>query len=77
MQNKNFAVFIMVHGRPDKMWTYRTLRRHGYTGQIYLVADDLDTTINGYKEKYGDELVVFDKKEASKDMDSGDNRGDL
>ena len=28
----DFAVFIMVHGRPDKMWTRKTLRKQGYTG---------------------------------------------
>ena len=77
MQNKSFAIFIMVHGRPDKMWTYRTLRRHGYTGKIYLVADNLDETLRLYKKKYGDELLVFDKKEVSKKYDSGDNSGDL
>lgn len=77
MRNKDFAVFIMVHGRPDKMWTYRTMRRSGYTGQIYLVADNLDSTVDGYREKYGDELIVFDKKKASLNVDAGDNSGDL
>tara|TARA_R100001244_G_scaffold9226_2_gene11299 strand:+ start:753 stop:1601 length:849 start_codon:yes stop_codon:yes gene_type:complete len=73
----NFAVFIMVHGRPNKMWTYDTLRKAGYTGKIYLVADDLDKTVDDYKEKYGDELIVFDKKKAATKMDAGDNTGDL
>lgn len=77
MENKQFAIFIMVHGRPDKMWTYNTLRKCGYTGKIYLVADSLDKTLNEYKKKYGDELLVFDKELASKEMDSGDNTNDL
>ena len=77
MENKEFAIFIMVHGRPDKMWTYNTLRKCGYTGKIYLVADSLDKTLNDYKIKYGDELLVFDKELASKEMDSGDNTNDL
>ena len=42
---KNFAIFIMVHGRPDKMWTYKSLRKQGYTGKVFLVADDLDETL--------------------------------
>ena len=75
--NKDLAVFIMVHGRPERMWTYNTLRKHGYTGKIYLVADDLDDTRSQYKEIYNEELVVFNKKEAYKKMDSGDNTGDL
>ena len=77
MENKEFAIFIMVHGRPDKMWTYNTLRKCGYTGKIYLVADSLDKTLNEYKKIYGDELLVFDKELASKEMDSGDNTNDL
>ena len=77
MMNKNLAVFIMVHGRPDKMWTYKALRKHGYTGKIYLVADDLDETVDDYKKKYGDELIIFDKKKSALKMDSGDNSGDM
>jgi hypothetical protein len=72
----DFAVFIMVYGRPQKMWTYRYLRHHGYTGKIYLVGDDLDKTIEDYKKKYGDELIVFDKKKAALSCDAGDNSGD-
>ncbi|MBP92576.1 MAG: hypothetical protein CMC55_00485 [Flavobacteriaceae bacterium] len=75
--NKEFAVFIMVHGRPDKMWTYHTLRKQGYTGKIYLVADDLDESRFEYKKIYGDELLIFDKNKAALEMDSGDNTGDL
>tara|TARA_R100000935_G_C2803890_1_gene151743 strand:- start:29 stop:883 length:855 start_codon:yes stop_codon:yes gene_type:complete len=78
MKNNNeFAVFIMVHGRPDKMWTYKTLRKSGYSGKIYLVADDLDETVDDYKKKYKDELIIFDKKKAALKMQTGDNTGDL
>lgn len=73
----DFAVFIMVHGRPDKMWTYKSLRRCGYTGKIFLVADNLDETLPDYKKKYGDELIVFDKNDASLSVDAGDNSGDM
>ena len=75
--NNDFAVFIMVHGRPDKMWTYNTLRKQGYTGNIFLVADNLDSTVDAYRKKYGKELLVFDKKKAALKMDAGDNTGDL
>jgi len=73
----DFAIFIMVHGRPDKMWTSFSLRKCGYTGKIYYVADDLDSTLQGYKEKYKDDLIVFNKKSAALKYDSGDNTGDL
>lgn len=77
MENKDFAVFIMVYGRPDKNWTYDTLKKRGYTGKIFLVGDDTDSTIDEYKKIYGNELLIFDKKEVSKKYDSGDNSGDL
>lgn len=73
----DFAVFIMVHGRPEKMWTLRTLRSCGYSGKVYFVADNLDGTLEGYKQKYGDDLLVFDKNKAALSCDSGDNSGDL
>lgn len=73
----DFAVFVMVHGRPQKMWTYHSLRKQGYTGQIFVVADDLDETLDQYKDKWGDELLVFDKKRAALSMDAGDNTGDM
>jgi hypothetical protein len=67
----------MVHGRPNKMWTYNTLRKSGYTGEVYFVADNLDSTLHLYKEKYGDKLIVFDKEKAAQESDAGDNSGDL
>ena len=73
----NFAVFIMVHGRPDKMWTYHALRKGGYTGKIFLVADNLDESRFEYKKIYGDELLIFDKNKAALEMEAGDNTGDL
>ncbi len=56
---KDFAVFIMVHGRPEKMWTYHTLRKCGYTGKIFLIADSLDETRHRYKEIYGVKVGGF------------------
>lgn len=67
----------MVHGRPEKVLTYDTIRRCGYTGKIYLVADNLDSTSCIYKDKYKDEVLVFDKYDAAYKYDSGDNSGDL
>lgn len=75
--DNELAVFIMVHGRPDKMWTANTLRKSGYTGKIFYVADDLDETVEKYRDKYGDDLIVFSKAEMANDVDAGDNSGDL
>ena len=77
MENKDFAIFIMVHGRPEKNLTYNTLLKCGYTGRIYFVADNLDDKLNEYKRKFGDKVLVFDKAETAQKYDSGDNSGDL
>lgn len=73
MKRINFAVFILTHRRPENVKTYETLRNNGYTGPIFLVVDNLDPTIAQYKERYGSEVVVFDKKEAAKAVDIADN----
>lgn len=71
-----FAVFILTHGRPDKVITYRTLRKQGYTGDIYIIVDNEDKTIDRYRENYGDKVIVFDKLAISKTFDTGDNFND-
>lgn len=74
---EDFAAFILTNGRPDKVYTYKTLRKQGYTGKIYLLVDDLDSTGDQYKEKYGDEVVIFDKKAIAETFDTGDNFDDM
>src|SRR5574343_248293 len=73
MSLNNFAALILTHGRPDNVRTYKSLRKHGYTGKIYLVVDNLDKTQKEYKKKFGDEVIVFDKVEISKTFDLADN----
>lgn len=73
----NFAAFILTNGRPHKVHTYTSLRKKGYTGKIYLLVDDLDKTQNEYKKKYGDEVIIFNKKEIAKTFDQGDNFSDM
>jgi len=69
----DFCMLILTHRRPDKVYTYKTLRRCGYTGKIYLVVDDMDKSLPRYQELYGDEVLVFSKDEIAPHMDSGDN----
>lgn len=77
LMNKNFAVFILTHGRPNNVLTYKTLRKSGYTGAIYLVVDNLDESINDYKKNYKNNVIVFDKPKMAKMVDNGDNFNDL
>lgn len=75
MVRSDFAVFILTHGRADRVVTYNALRKCGYTGCIYLLVDDEDKQLDRYKELYGDQVIVFDKQQAIDYTDSGDNFG--
>jgi len=72
-EDKKFAVFILSNGRPDNVITYRSLRSHGYTGKIYIIVDDEDKTLNQYKERFKNEVIVFSKKEYENKFDIMDN----
>lgn len=58
----DFAVFILSHGRAKKVKTYKTLKKQGYTGKIYIVIDDEDSQEQEYRAKYGDEIYMFNKQ---------------
>jgi hypothetical protein len=72
-QDRKFAVFILSHGRPDNVITYRTLRSHGYTGKIFIIVDDEDKTIDEYKRTFKNEVIVFSKKDYEDKFDIMDN----
>ena len=60
--NDNFCVFIISHGRPDNVLTFKTVRKQGYTGKILIVCDNEDKTVEQYKKAFGESSVfVFDK----------------
>lgn len=73
MSKLNYAVFILTHGRPENVITYKTLRKSGYTGKIYLILDSDDKTQEQYKQTYGDEVIIFDKKDYHDKFDIMDN----
>lgn len=74
--DERFAVFILTHGRPDRVLTHATLRRQGYTGEVYLIVDDEDDTLAEYQRQYGERVLVFDKRAVAAAIDEGDNFSD-
>lgn len=69
----DFVVFILTHGRADNVYTYKALKRAGYTGKIILVIDNEDNDAEKYYSNYGKENVyMFDKIKKSKEVDSMD-----
>lgn len=69
----NFAVFILTHGRPDRVHTVKSLKASGYTGAVFIVVDDEDETVDEYKRVFGEQVIVFGKKESAATFDNGDN----
>ena len=72
----DFCIFILTHGRPDRVHTYRTLAESGYTGKVFIVIDDEDKTADQYRERYGDIVLQFAKSEVAKTFDEADNFND-
>lgn len=73
MSKYKFAAFILCHGRPDNTPTYDTLRRFGYTGDIYIICDDEDSTLDAYIQKFGQNSVkVFSKNIVANAFDTMD-----
>lgn len=69
----DFAVFILSHGRPNKVITTKTLEKCGYSGKWYIVVDNEDSTISEYQSLYGtDKIIIFDKLKSSKTFDTFD-----
>ena len=69
----DFCTFIISHGRPDKVITYKTLLGAGYTGKVYIVIDDEDKTAEQYRKKFPGIILMFSKEAVSKTFDEGDN----
>ena len=69
----NFAIFILTHGRSDRVFTIKTLKNAGYTGRIIILIDNEDNQADDYQKRYGDNVYIFDKKAVAERIDEGDN----
>lgn len=76
MKNNDFVAFILTHGRPEKVFTYNSLIKGGYTGRIVILIDNEDKKADEYKAKFGDKVYIFDKKAISLTFDQADNFND-
>lgn len=74
MRHEKFAALILSHGRADNMKTIHALEKQGYTGPWYIVIDNEDDQAEEYYRRFGkDRVIMFDKAEAAKKIDIGDN----
>lgn len=70
----SFCTFIISHGRPDKVLTFNTLKRCGYTGPLFIVCDNEDKTIDQYRRNFDSNMIlVFDKIKYASMVDNCDN----
>lgn len=73
----DFCVFILTHGRPNNVYTVKSLKQANYTGRVIFVVDNEDDTVEEYKNNFGEENVyVFDKLAISKTFDTADTFDD-
>lgn len=72
MRNEDFVALILTHGRADRVITYESLKKAGYTGRIVLVIDDEDASAPDYVSRFGRENVeVFSKAAVAATFDEG------
>lgn len=60
---KDYAIFIVSHGRADNVQTVECLKKCGYTGPWFIVIDDEDEQGDTYRKKYGDRVIMFSKSD--------------
>jgi len=74
MAKNDFCIFILSHGRANKVLTYNSLKKAGCKIPIYIIIDNEDKTANEYYNNFGmDNVIMFDKLAISKTFDTGDN----
>ena len=72
--DKDFCIFILSHGRADRVITLDTIKKAGNTYPVYIIIDNEDKTANEYYKRYGkDRVIMFDKIAMSKKFDEADN----
>ena len=70
LEDISFGVIILSHGRAGRIDTLKTLKREGYTGDLWILCDDEDEELDEYKRLYGDKVIVFNKQEAYERTDT-------
>lgn len=76
MEN-NFCIFIISHGRPNNIYTLKTLKQAGCTIPVYIVIDNHDKTADEYLKKYKNQVYIFDKDKYAAMVDHYDNFNNL
>lgn len=77
MELSDFAVIVLCHKRPYDTTTPTTLRNCNYTGDIILLLDDEDDTIDEYRKVFPSVTIeIYSKDSLMRRVDSMDSTGD-
>lgn len=68
------TIYIISKGRPQCV-TAKTLEKINYPGEWFIVCGNNDETLDEYKKRWGDRVIVFDWYEEIKHTDTMDNFG--
>lgn len=78
MENRtDFCIFIISHGRPNDIYTLKTLAKAGCNIPVYIVIDNHDKTADEYLKKYRKQVFIFDKDKYAAMVDQYDNLNNL
>lgn len=72
MENK-FCIIIISNGRPNNIYTLKTLKEAGCTIPTYILIDNEDKLADEYLKKYNSKVYIFDKLKYAKMVDNYDN----
>lgn len=72
MEN-NFCIIIISHGRPNDIYTLKTLKKAGCTIPTFILIDDTDEKSDLYLKKYKEKVFIFNKEKYAKSVDNYDN----
>ena len=72
MEN-SICIFIISHGRPNDVITWKTLQDANVKLPIFIVIDNEDKTQDQYHRKYPGKVYVFDKIKYASLVDNYDN----
>lgn len=72
----DFCIFILTHGRPEKVYTWDTLKNCGNEYPVFLIVDDEDKTKEEYEKIYPGRVIVFSKLDEASRLDTPDLSND-
>lgn len=71
----DFVILVISHKRPQ-CTTAKTLQQYDCQFPWYIMVDDGDPTIDEYRKRWGDRVIVF-SRDIARDIDYFDNTGNV